>query len=113
VLIVGDRYGFQPPNDNPEKLSITQLEFRRAGELRIPRVALLRTNVPDIRLTDLLDTQRAPLIQSFDLEVRNEVRASEFRDRGGLIQGLSTGVQAELDKLNAKRDSLRQVTLDR
>ena len=32
VLIAGHRYGFQPPSDNPEGLSITQLEFRRAGE---------------------------------------------------------------------------------
>jgi hypothetical protein len=32
VLIVGYRYGFQPPEDNPEGLSITHLEFRQAGE---------------------------------------------------------------------------------
>ena len=55
VLIVGHRYGFQPPEDNPEGLSITQLEFRRAGECGIPRVALLRTSIPDVRLSDLED----------------------------------------------------------
>ena len=32
VLIAGHRYGFQPPQDNPEGLSITHLEFRRAGQ---------------------------------------------------------------------------------
>jgi hypothetical protein len=42
VLILGHRYGFQPTAGNPEGLSITQLEFRRAGECGIPRVALLR-----------------------------------------------------------------------
>jgi hypothetical protein len=41
VLILGHRYGFVPANDNPDGLSITQLEFRRAGECGIPRVALL------------------------------------------------------------------------
>jgi len=30
VLILGRRYGFQPPEDNPEGLSITHLEFWRA-----------------------------------------------------------------------------------
>ena len=30
VLISGHRYGFQPTEDNPEGLSITHLEFRRA-----------------------------------------------------------------------------------
>src|SRR5271166_76154 len=43
VLILGHRYGFQPEEDNPKKLSITHLEFRRAGRSRIPRIALLRT----------------------------------------------------------------------
>jgi tetratricopeptide (TPR) repeat protein len=107
VLIMAHRYGFQPLNDNPENLSITQLEFRRASELRIPRIALLRTSVPDIRLTDLL-SPRAALVQTFDSEVRNALRPAEFRDDAGLIQGLSTGVQAELDKLKAKRESTQQ-----
>ena len=31
VLILGHRYGFVPTDDNPGGLSITQLEFRRAG----------------------------------------------------------------------------------
>src|SRR5260370_37716512 len=49
VLILGHRYGFQSADGNPEGLSITHLEFRRAGECGIPRVALLRTGVPDVR----------------------------------------------------------------
>ena len=48
VLIAGHRYGFQPSEDNPEALSITHLAFRRAGECGIPRVALLRTSIPDV-----------------------------------------------------------------
>ena len=103
VLIVGHRYGFQPPEDNPEGLSITQLEFRRAGECGIPRVALLRTSIPDVRLSDLQDPARAPLVLAFRDEVAAQVRPAEFSDLKGLIQGLSTGIQGELDKL-AKRD---------
>jgi Domain of unknown function (DUF4062) len=52
VLILGHRYGSQPADDNPEGLSITQLEFRQAGECGIPRVALLRTSIPDVSLSD-------------------------------------------------------------
>lgn len=103
VLILGHRYGFQPAKDNPGNLSITQLEFRRAGELSIPRIALLQMSVPDIGLTDLLNPARSQLVQAFDREVRGAVRPAEFRDRGGLIQGLSTGVQSELDKRGGKR----------
>ena len=59
VLILGHRYGFQPPDNNPEDLSITQLEFRRAGDCGIPRIALVRTSIPDERLSDLQDPTKA------------------------------------------------------
>jgi hypothetical protein len=100
VLISGHRYGFQPPDDNPEGLSITHLEFRRAGECGVPRVALLRTSIPDVRTSDLQDPARAPLVLGFRDEVASRVRAAEFSDLQGLIQGLSTGIQGALAKLD-------------
>jgi tetratricopeptide (TPR) repeat protein len=102
VLILGHRYGFQPDEGNPEKLSITHLEFRRAEQSGIPRIALLRTSVPDVSLSDLLNPERAALINAFIEEVRGKVRPAEFRDPQGLIQALSTGVQGELEKLVAR-----------
>jgi hypothetical protein len=107
VLILGHRYGFQPAEDNPEGQSITHLEFRRAGECGIPRVALLRTSLPDVRLSDLQDPARTPLVLAFRDEVARQVRPAEFSDLKGLIQGLSTGIQCALDR-QAKRDQ-RQV----
>ena len=103
VLILGHRYGFQPPDENPDGLSVTHLEFRRAGECDIPRVALLRTSIPDVRLSDLQDPARTPLVLAFRDEVASTVRPAEFSDLKGLVQGLSTGIQGALDKL-AKRD---------
>jgi uncharacterized protein DUF4062 len=102
VLILGHRYGFQPAKENPDGLSITHLEFRRAGERGIPRVALLRTSIPDVRLSDLQDPARAPLVLAFRDEVAGQVRPAEFSDLQGLIQGLSTGIQGELDKLDKR-----------
>jgi hypothetical protein len=104
VLIAGHRYGFVPAQDNPQGLSITQLEFRRAGEAGIPRVALLRTSVPDVRQSDLQDPARASLVWAFREEVAREVRAAEFNDLQGLVQGLSTGVPAELAKLDKRAE---------
>ena len=109
VLILGHRYGFQPDEGNPEKLSITHLEFRRAEQSGIPRIVLLRTSVPDVRLSDLLDPQRAALIHAFNEEVRGKVRPAEFCDLQGLIQGLSTGVQSELEKLRRESSTARPV----
>jgi hypothetical protein len=94
VLIVGHRYGFRPAEDNPGGLSITHLEFRRAGQCGIPRIALLRTSIPDVSLSDIADPDKAALVLAFRDEVAREVRAAEFGDDKGLIQGLSTGIQA-------------------
>src|SRR6516165_11731342 len=102
VLILGYRYGFQPAQDNPEGLSITHLEFRRAGQSGIPRVALLRTSIPDVSLSDLADPQRLALVSAFRDEVARQVRPAHFSDLQGLIQGLSTGIQGQLDKVGKR-----------
>jgi hypothetical protein len=102
VLIAGHRYGFQPPQDNPDGLSITQLEFRRAGLAGKPRIALLRTSIPDITLSDLDDSQKWARVRAFRDEVADAVRAAEFGDLRGLVQGLSTGVQAALERIQAE-----------
>jgi Domain of unknown function (DUF4062)/Tetratricopeptide repeat len=107
VLILGHRYGFQPAQDNPEGLSITQLEFRRAGESGVPRVALVRTSIPDVSLSDMEDPERAALVRAFRAEVAREVRASEFSDLAALIGGLSTGVPAELARRGQRPDGGR------
>ena len=107
VLILGHRYGFQPPANNPEGLSISQLEFRRAGQSGIPRIALVRTSIPDVRLSEMEDPERAALVLAFRDEVGREVRPAEFSDLQGLIQGLSTGVLAGLEKRDKRPDGPR------
>ena len=104
VLILGHRYGFRPADGNPDRLSITHLEFRRAGQSGIPRIALLRTSIPDVSLSDMADPQRLALVSAFREEVARKVRPAEFSDPQELIQGLSTGIQAELDKLGKRGD---------
>lgn len=99
VLILGHRYGFVPEDGNPEALSITHLEFRRAGQSGIPRIALLRTGIPGARLSEMEGSQQAAPVAAFRAEVTRKVRAAEFGDLHGLIQELSAGVQVELDKL--------------
>ena len=102
VLIAGHRYGFQPPGDNPEGLSITRLEFRRARQSGKPRIALLRTSIPDVALSDMADPPRLALVQAFRDEVAAAVRAAEFGDLRELVSGLSTGVAAALEKIQAE-----------
>jgi hypothetical protein len=84
VLILGHRYGFQPADNNPEGLSITHLEFRRAVQSGKPRVALLRTSIPDVGLSDVADPVKAAGVFAFRSEVAGAVRAGEFGDLRGL-----------------------------
>ena len=101
VLIAGHRYGFRPADGNPEGLSITHLEFRRAGQSGIPRIALVRTSMAEVGTSDVGDPQKLALVLAFRDEVAREVHTAEFGDVEGLILGLSTGVQAELAKRSA------------
>ena len=98
VLILGHRYGFIPETNNPERLSITHLEFRRAD--RKPRLALQRTSVPDIALSDLRDPERSSRVWDFHAEVNKALRAAQFADEADLIAALSAGIQQQLEKLN-------------
>jgi hypothetical protein len=107
VLILGHRYGFQPAEGNPEGLSITHLEFRRAGQSHIPRIALLRTSIPDVSVSDLADPQRLAHVSAFRDEVAREVRSAQFSDLRGLIGVLSTGVAAEQAKHGHQREVAR------
>src|SRR5215831_18955628 len=113
VLILGHRYGFQPPKDNPEGLSIIHLEFRRAGQSGKPRVALLRTSIPDERLSDMDDAQKWVQVRAFRAEVADVLRAGEFSDLRGLVQELSTGVLGELEKIHAKLTELAKAEAER
>ena len=82
--VFGHRYGGQPANDNPANLSITHLEFRRAGVKGIPRIALIQMNVPHKGKSDMRDPVRWPLVLAFEDEVRNAVRTAEFTDHHSL-----------------------------
>src|SRR3989338_2619528 len=65
VLILGHRYGFRPPQENPENLSITHLEFRYAGQRKIPRIVLQRTSIPDVELSDIFDPTEMAAVKAF------------------------------------------------
>lgn len=109
VLILGHRYGYVLETDNPEGLSITHMEFRRAGELGLPRIALMRTSVPDIAHSDLLNAERNQRMQAFHAEVRQAVRPAEFKDDAELIGMLSTGVQRALAKSSGTTETTEPV----
>lgn len=100
LLILGHRYGHQPESDNPESLSITQLEYRRAKAKGIPKIALLRTSIPHIAQSDLSVPERLEKVKAFRDEVSADVRAGEFTNEAELIHALSTGMAHLQERLH-------------
>jgi len=99
VLILSHRYGSRPKNENPENLSITQLEFRHAGQRNIPRIVLQRSFIPNIELSDISNPAEMEAVKAFHSEVGNLVRATRFADEDELIAKLRAGISGELNKL--------------
>ncbi|MBI2276516.1 MAG: DUF4062 domain-containing protein [Dechloromonas sp.] len=113
LLILGFRLGFVPPIDNPEGLSITQLEYRQAGRLGIPRVVLMSKGATDMSLTDFEDPERYRRLKDFRSEVANPVRPAEFSDTTSLIAELSAGIQRVLDKKTIQKKPIQKVPAPR
>lgn len=99
VLILGHRYGSRPSEENPEKLSITHLEFRHAGECGIPRIVLQRSYIPDVEFSNIFDPAEMGAVKTFQLEVGNKVRPARFANEDELIGKLRAGISGELKKL--------------
>lgn len=118
VLILGHHYGFRPPENNPEKLSITHLEFRHAGERDIPRIVLQQSGIPDVERADIFDSSEMAALQAFHSEVAAAVRPARFAGKTALIEQLCVGVTSELKKLGrapnaaALHEPLRRASRD-
>ena len=100
LLIVGHRYGFVPKDDNDERLSITQLEFRRARSRNKPCLALLRISESDTRLSDFGNEERMRQVNAFRNEVAEQVRAAEFSTPAEFMAAASASVMRQLERLS-------------
>lgn len=99
VLILGYRYGSRPQKQNPGNLSITQLEFRHAGQRKIPRIVLQRSSIPNVELSDISNPAEMEAVKAFHSEVGNLVRPARFANEDELIAQLRAGISGELKKL--------------
>ena len=93
--IIGWRYGEVPSEDNPLGLSITELEYRRAAELGMPRLMFLMSEEAVLPRSALDRDQSA--VTAFRDRVREEVVVTHF-DR---VDALSSQVMTALTRLDA------------
>lgn len=104
LLLAGQRYGEVPMQNNPEQLSITELEFRAAKRAGKPIVALCQAN-PPFDLTDHAsgDAVRIAALRRFHEAVKLSVTPDRFANHEQLIAAVSTGITEVVRKLEDKR----------
>ncbi|MFN0300445.1 MAG: DUF4062 domain-containing protein [Burkholderiales bacterium] len=80
VGIFGWRYGFVPKDGNPERLSITELEYRKAKELDLPRLAFLQSKAGIGSLADYVtrENNQGTRIEQFRQALQNELLINQF-----------------------------------
>lgn len=98
VLLLGYRLGHVPEEDNPERLSITRMEFRHALYCGIPVIPLL-TARPDATKSDFFNPDAMQEVNAFHDEVAKEHVPGRFVDLVELETQLISGIQDGLEKL--------------
>lgn len=106
VGIFGFRYGYVPDQGNPEQKSITELEYRKAGQAGLPRLVFL---VKDGAAwpTTLVDALTGPdggrRIADLRSELKKEHLDSFFESPEELARKVSVAVQQELLRTPVER----------
>ncbi len=102
VGLVGWRYGYVPDRDNPARQSITELEYRKAGESSLPRLLFLADkNAPwpdEFRDSNTGDGEGGRRIAAFRAELENAKLVSYFRTPDHLAGLASAAVQRCLEE---------------
>jgi hypothetical protein len=113
IGIFAHRYGYVPEHDNPERRSITELEYRHAQALGIPRlVFLLDPAVPWAPAwMDAFtgDSDQGRRIRALREELGRERLVSFFSTPDELAQKVSIAVTMQLDRLVASRHTYQLV----
>lgn len=107
IGLVGWRYGYIPDRDNPENKSITELEYRRAGVAKLPRLMFLVDNSAPWpneykdEFTD--DNEGGKRIAALRAEFEREKLVSHFTTPEQLAGLVSVAVQQGLKNRRADK----------
>ena len=100
VGLVGWRYGYIPAQDNPERKSITELEYRQAGDSGLPRLLfLVDKDAPwpdEFRDSNIGEGEGGQRIAAFRAELEQATLVSYFRTPDDLAKRVSVAVQRRL-----------------
>ena len=111
VGLVGWRYGYIPVQDNPERKSITELEYRQAGDSGLPRLLfLVDKDAPwpdEFRDSNTGEGEGGQRIATFRAELEQATLVSYFRNPDQLAGLVSVAVQRCLEGKTVAQPSIR------
>ena len=109
IGLIGRRYGYIPDQDNPERKSITELEYRQAGQSGLPRLLFLADQEvpwPDtFRDAKTGEGDGGQRIVALRTELERETLVSYFRTPDHLAGLVSVAVQQCLAQQSDVRPS--------
>jgi hypothetical protein len=116
VGLVGWRYGYIPEQDNPERKSITELEYRQAGESGLPRLIFLVDQEAswsdDFRDAETGEGEDGKRIAAFRAELEQAKLVSYFRTPDHLAGLVLAAVQLCLQEKQPLRAKPRKRVLE-
>ena len=99
VGIFALRYGYIPTKDNPEQRSITELEFRKAAELRKPCLLFLLADDAHWQISRIEQGAGAERIKQLRQELSTDYTVSFFKTCDELAGKVGAAVTNTLDRL--------------
>jgi hypothetical protein len=116
VGLIGWRYGYIPDRENPEKKSITELEYCKAVEASIPRLLFLVDNDapwPDASKDAFTgEADGGVRIAALRSEMQRDVLISFFKTPDQLAGLVSVAVQQSPLRRSAKSAAVRRVRME-
>jgi tetratricopeptide (TPR) repeat protein len=100
VGVFAHRYGYVPKENNPQQLSLTEIEYNRAVERDIPRLIFLMDKAHPITIDDVEQGEGALKLKAFKESVQTENIINFFKSpadlRAHVINSLSQLCQPDL-----------------
>src|SRR6266498_3118397 len=107
VGVFAFRYGYIPKENNPKQISVTEMEYNRAVERKIPRLIFVMDKSHPITADDM-DLENAAKLKSFKDRVQTDNIVNFFKSpdglRGDVINSLSKHRESDVTQFHYVSD---------
>jgi tetratricopeptide (TPR) repeat protein len=93
--VFAHRYGYVPKHDNPDQISMTEMEYNRAVELKMPRLIFIMDKAHPITIDDVDQGENAVKLKTFLDKVKPDNFVKFFKSPGDLRAEVINSLAAE------------------